>query len=89
MLEYTTIIAISMITLALILNMYRLIVGPGVIDRVLALDTCYINSIALIILVSIYFKNHLYFEAALLVALMGFVGTVATSKYLSRGDIIE
>ena len=89
MLEYTTLIAISMITLALILNIYRLIVGPGVIDRVLALDTCYINSIALIILIGIHFKNHFYFEAALLVALMGFVGTVATSRYLSLGNIIK
>lgn len=89
MLEYAILIAIAMITLALILNMYRLISGPSVIDRVLALDTCYINSIALIILASLHFKSPLYFEAALLIALMGFVGTVATSKYLSRGDIIE
>jgi len=89
MLEYAILIAIAMITLALILNVYRLIAGPSVIDRVLALDTCYINSIALIVLTSLHFKSPLYFEAALLIALMGFVGTVATSKYLSRGDIIE
>ena len=89
MITYALIASIAMIAISLMLNLYRLIMGPTVADRVLALDTSYINTIALLILFSIYLKTTLYFEAALLIALMGFVSTVALSKYLLRGDIIE
>ena len=82
MLEFILPAAFIMIAASLILNMYRLIWGPSVPDRILALDTSYINAVALLILFSLYLKNTLYFEAALLIALMGFVGTVALSKYL-------
>lgn len=58
-------------------------------DRILALDTLYINAIALIILFGLLQGSPLYFEAALLIAVMGFVGTLALSKYLLRGDIME
>lgn len=63
--------------------------GPSVADRILALDTLYINSIALIILLGLYNHSPLYFEGALLIAMLGFVSTAALSKYLLRGDIIE
>ncbi|MBN2965564.1 K+/H+ antiporter subunit F [Sulfurospirillum sp. T05] len=89
MLSFVLPAAFIMIVLSLIFNMYRLIWGPSVPDRILALDTSYINAVALLVLFSLYLKNTLYFEAALLIALMGFVGTVALSKYLLRGDIIE
>jgi len=89
MLDFILPIAFVMITLSLVLNLYRLVVGPNTIDRILALDTSYINAVALLIIFSLYLGNPLYFEAALLIALMGFVGTVALSKYLLRGDIIE
>jgi multicomponent K+:H+ antiporter subunit F len=89
MLNFVLPIAFVMITLSLVLNLYRLVVGPNTLDRVLALDTSYINAVALLIIFSLYLGNPLYFEAALLIALMGFVGTVALSKYLLRGDIIE
>jgi len=89
MLNFVLPIAFVMITLSLVLNLYRLVVGPNTLDRVLALDTSYINAVALLIIFSLYLGNPLYFEAALLIALMGFVGTVAFSKYLLRGDIIE
>ncbi len=75
--------------IALLLNGWRLLIGPSTTDRILALDTLYINSIALIVLLGLYFKSTLYFEAALLIAMLGFVGTAALSKYLLRGDIIE
>jgi multicomponent K+:H+ antiporter subunit F len=58
-------------------------------DRILALDTMYINSIALIVLYGIKVSSGLYFEAALLIAMLGFVSTVAVCKFLLRGDIIE
>ncbi|MEN8717689.1 MAG: K+/H+ antiporter subunit F [Sulfurovum sp.] len=89
MLEIILPIAFVMIALALVLTIYRLFKGPTLADRILSLDTLYINSIALLVLLSIYLDSILYFEAALLIAVMGFVGTVALSKYLLRGDIME
>jgi multicomponent K+:H+ antiporter subunit F len=74
---------------AMLLAAWRLLRGPALADRILALDTLYINSVALLILIGIYFDTVIYFEAALLIAMMGFVSTVALAKYLLRGDIIE
>ncbi len=87
----TIAIAISfvMVAAALLLSFIRLVIGPDVPDRILALDTLYINSIALLILLGIHLDSALYFEAALLIAVMGFMGTLALSKYLLRGDIME
>ncbi|PPI85834.1 K+/H+ antiporter subunit F [Marinobacter maroccanus] len=82
-------ITIAMVTLAVLLNVYRLIKGPDAPDRVLALDTLYINAIALIVLLGITLGTRMYLEAALLIAVMGFVGTVAMAKYLKRGSVIE
>ncbi|MDX4011781.1 K+/H+ antiporter subunit F [Aliarcobacter skirrowii] len=89
MLELVIQIAFVMIAISIILNIYRLVTGPSVADRILSLDTIYVNAIALLIILSIYLNNNLYFEAALLIAVMGFVGTVALSKYLLRGDIMD
>jgi len=89
MVEIAINIAFGMVCLALLLSLYRLLVGPDVPDRILALDTLYINSIALLILLGISLQSALYYEAALLIALMGFMGTLALSKYLLRGDIME
>ncbi|UZJ46125.1 K+/H+ antiporter subunit F [Marinimicrobium sp. C6131] len=89
MLDIVIQISLVMMSLALVLNLWRLAVGPSLPDRILALDTMYINSIALLVLYGLSMKSMLYFEAALLIAVMGFVGTVALSKYLLRGDIIE
>ena len=89
MLEMSIKIGFVLISLALVLSFYRLIKGPSQPDRILALDTLYINSIAILVLTGIYFNSTAYFEAALLIAVMGFVGTVALSKYLLRGDIME
>ena len=89
MFETALILAFVMICLALLLSLYRLLAGPSVPDRILALDTLYINAIALLIVLGIYLHSTLYYEAALLIALMGFMGTLALSKYLLRGDIME
>ena len=80
---------IGAFTLALLLNLYRLLRGPGLADRILALDTMYINAMALLILAGIRFDTAVFFEAALVIALMGFVGTVALSKFVFRGDVVE
>lgn len=86
-----TVILISMhvIGVAMLLALYRLLRGPGVTDRILALDTLNINAIALLILDGMYLKSEIYFEAALVIAMLGFVGTVVLSKYVLRRDIVE
>lgn len=89
MLETAILIAMAMIILALALNIWRAVVGPDITDRILALDTLYINSIALLVLLGIHMASLAYFEAALLIAMIGFIGTTALCKYLLRGDIIE
>ncbi len=89
MIEIALPVTIGLVTLAVILNVYRLIRGPHAPDRVLALDTLYINAIALIVLLGIVLSTRLYLEAALLIAVMGFVSTVALAKYLKRGSVIE
>lgn len=82
-------LCLLLIGLAVLLTLARLFKGPDLPDRILALDTLYINAIALIVLFGIWLGSNIVFEAALLIALMGFVGTVAVAKYLLRGDIIE
>jgi len=89
MLNLALSLAFIMVGLAILLSFIRLIIGPNTPDRILALDTLYINSIALLILLGINLQSALYFEAALLIAMLGFVSTVAVCKYLLRGDIIE
>lgn len=89
MLNTAIAIAFACIAAALILNFWRLVRGPDLPDRILALDTMYINTTALLVLFGIHLDLTVFFEAALLIALMGFVGTVALCKYLLRGDIIE
>jgi multicomponent K+:H+ antiporter subunit F len=82
-------VAIGIFALALLLAAYRLLRGPGLADRVLALDTLYVNALALLILVGIRYRSAVYFEAALVIAALGFIGTVVLAKYLVRGDIVE
>lgn len=82
-------ICLALLGVALLLTVARLIRGPGTADRILALDTLSIEAIALIVLFGIWKGSGLYFEAALLIAVMGFVSTVALCKFLLRGDIIE
>lgn len=81
--------ALTAISVSILLNIYRLIVGPNATDRILALDTMVINAIGLIVLAGIVFGSAMYFEAALLFAMVGFVSTVAFCKFLLRGNVIE
>lgn len=75
--------------LALLFAFYRLLRGPALVDRVLALDTLYVNALALLIVFGIALGDAVFFEAALLIAVFGFVGTVAASRYLLRGSVVE
>lgn len=89
MMNFALTAAFALVGAAFVLSFLRLIKGPDATDRILALDTLYINAIAILVLLGIQLASPLYFEAALLIALMGFVGTVALAKFLLRGDIIE
>ncbi len=87
----TTVIYISMLMfgLSLVLNFIRLLRGPDAVDRILALDTLYLNGLGLLVMFGVLLSSRLFFEAALLIALFGFFSTVVLCKYLLRGDIIE
>ena len=89
MLNTAILIASVLVGAALLLNLYRLLRGPDLPDRILTLDTMYINAMALLVLFGIQQNSRAYFEIALLMAMVGFVGTAMLAKYLLRGDIIE
>ena len=82
-------VSLALLALSLVLCCVRLALGPSLPDRILALDTLYVNAIAFLVLFGMRTNSPDYFEAALLIAMFGFVGTVAFAKYLLRGDIIE
>lgn len=82
-------ISVLAVSLALLLCVWRLVQGPQSIDRVLAIDTLYLNTVALVLLLGIRLQTQLLFEAALIVAMLGFAATVGLARYLSRGDVIE
>ncbi|MHA6345749.1 K+/H+ antiporter subunit F [Roseivivax sp. CAU 1761] len=81
--------AFAAVSLAQVLAMVRLIIGPWTGDRILALDTMVLNAIGLIVLLGIAQGTQIYFEAALIVAMLGFVSTVAYCRFVLRGDLIE
>lgn len=81
--------ALGAVSLAMLLCAWRVLRGPEATDRVLALDTLYINAVALVILLGLRWQTSLLFEAALIIAMLGFVSTVALARYLARGDVVE
>ncbi|MBL8907079.1 MAG: K+/H+ antiporter subunit F [Rhizobiales bacterium] len=89
MLSFAIAAATVMFGIAIALNLYRLARGPSRADRILALDTLAINSIALVMLRGIATESAVYFDAALVIAMMGFVGTAALCKFILSGDVIE
>lgn len=82
---------VGFITLSIgqLMAMVRLIVGPDTGDRILALDTMVLNVIGLVVLLGVAQGTNVYFEVALIIAMLGFVSTVALARYVLRGDIIE
>ena len=89
MIEYALNFGFFALSLAVLLNLWRLLRGPSLMDRVLAVDTMVINIIALIILFGIQQRTTIFFEAALLFAMFGFISTVAYCRFELRGDVIE
>lgn len=89
MIEAALGIGFAAVGLGTIFCLVRLWLGPDTVDRVLALDTLVVNAVALIMLLGITQATAIHFEAALLIAMLGFVGTVAFCKFMLRGDVIE
>jgi multicomponent K+:H+ antiporter subunit F len=87
----TTVSDICLLALAVSMAMclWRLVRGPSTADRALALDTMYTNLMAAIVVLCIRYNTAEYFDAALVIAVLGFLSTTAIAKYLIKGDIIE
>jgi multicomponent K+:H+ antiporter subunit F len=88
-LSWALLIAQILLALAMTIAAFRMIRGPRAQDRVLSLDALYTNAMLLLLVFGIESGRTLYFEAALVISLLGFVATVALAKFLMRGEIIE
>ncbi len=89
LMDLVLIIAFIGVALGQLAAMVRLVIGPGPGDRILALDTMVIHAIGLIVLLGVWQGTRIYFEASMIVAMLGFVSTVAYARFILRGDIIE
>lgn len=89
LLELAIVYALVCVLAAMLLCTARLLIGPSAHDRVLALDTLWMCAMLLALVLGMRFGSQLYFEAAMLIALVGFVSTVAIAKFLMRGEVIE
>ena len=88
-LPYALAISLVAITISIFLCLIRMIIGPSVVDRLLALDTLFLNATCLIVVLGIYWASTNVFEGALLVAMLGFVSTVALARYFTTGHVID
>jgi len=89
MIETASYFAFGCFALAVLLNLWKVVAAPEVADRILALDTMFINAIALMVLYGMALGTGIYFEAAMIIAMLGFVSTVAYARFILRGNIIE
>jgi multicomponent K+:H+ antiporter subunit F len=81
--------ALVLLGLAMMCALLRAIVGPRAQDRILALDTLYVNAMLLVLAFGLREGSRLYFEVALVIAAVGFISTAALAKFLMRGEVIE
>ena len=88
-LPYALGICLVAITISMFLCLIRLVMGPSVIDRLLALDTLFLNATCLVIVLGIYWATTNLFEGALLIAMLGFVSTVALARYFTTGHVMD
>lgn len=89
LMNWAIILAFAAVSLSQVMAMIRLWIGPNIGDRILALDTMVVNAIGLIVLLGISQGFRIYFEVSLIIAMLGFVSTVAYARFVLRGDIIE
>lgn len=88
-LSWSLAFALGCLTVAMVFAFLRLLIGPRAQDRVLAFDCLYVDTMLVILALGLVYGSSSYFEAALLIALFGFVGSTAMSKFLLRGEVIE
>ena len=88
-LPYALGICMVAIKLSMLLCLYRLIIGPSIVDRLLALDTLFLNATCLVVVLGIFWSTTSFFEGALLVAMLGFVSTAALARYFTSGHVID
>lgn len=87
--DITLMMAQAMMGLAMVLAAWRIIIGPRAQDRILGLDTLYVNALLSIVVFCIRVNSAIYMEAALIIGLLGFTATVALARFLMRGEVIE
>lgn len=87
--QTTMVVCMHVVGLAMLLATWRLLRGPTVPDHILALDTLSVTAIAELMLFGMYLNSAVYFEAALIIAMLGFGSTVVLSKFVLRRDIVE
>ena len=88
-LPYALGICLLAVTISMLLCLVRLVMGPSIVDRLLALDTLFLNATALIVILGLYWHSFIYFEAALLIAMLGFISTTALARYFTTGHLID
>ncbi|MBF7689931.1 MULTISPECIES: monovalent cation/H+ antiporter subunit F [Acinetobacter] len=88
-LPYVLGICLLCITISMSLCLIRMIIGPSIVDRLLALDTLFLNTSALIIVLGIYWTTTYLFEGALLIAMLSFISTMALARYFTSGHVID
>ncbi|MBT8411932.1 MAG: K+/H+ antiporter subunit F [Octadecabacter sp.] len=89
LMNWALVLAFVIVVIGQVMSMIRLVIGPSPGDRILALDTMVVNAIGLIVLLGISQGTRIYFEASMIIAMLGFVSTVAYARFVLRGDIIE
>jgi multisubunit Na+/H+ antiporter MnhF subunit len=89
MIDTVTTIAVLVLTLCILMAAYRVIAGPSQPDRVIGLDTIGVNTVGLILVLGMRSGSRVYVDAALVIALLAFLGTVALAKYLAGGTVID
>ncbi|WP_293575995.1 K+/H+ antiporter subunit F [Phaeobacter sp.] len=89
MIETAAVFAFVCFALGLVMNLWKIVSAKDVADRILALDTMFINAIALLVLYGMALGSNIFFEAAMIIAMLGFVSTVAYARFILRGNIIE
>ena len=89
MIEKILLVSLALFMVAIALSLFRVIKGPSMPDRAIALDTIGVNLISAIAIVSIVLKTKAFLEAILILGILAFIGTIAFSKYIERGVIVE
>lgn len=89
LLSWSITVAQILLGLAMVCATVRILLGPRAQDRIVGFDSLYVNAMLLLLVIGMRSERTLYFEAALVVALLGFVSTVALAKFMLRGEVIE